>query len=234
MIDIFLLVIGILGIALTMVLSFYFVVYFQDPADKFSDWGPKIIVTLGMALAICNLLIIPYSVAFGKTAFPIGQISLYMLLSSSAISLVIIPFFLLYYETYDYDFERNASTSKAKRLFNAALYTFLILCLLAAVIVPLYIFCGEYERRALEEVDNALTGGKQPKRVNASFPEYALGVVSGIGWTVLAIFASIGLVDLFFNAFDSINKRAVKITKNEYIERKKEIGERCKQLLKAY
>ena len=92
---------------LVLVASVYFLVYFQHPDDKWSAWGPKVVVVLGIALCCFNVLILPLDVAnqggnfIADGGLPMDTITLALFLATVIMAMAVVPFIMFYYEGQD-------------------------------------------------------------------------------------------------------------------------------------
>lgn len=87
--------------------SIYFLVYYQDPADKWVAWLPKIVVITGLSVACFNVLLLPLDVANQDGSFsarggiPMETLNLVFFMLTIAYALLIVPFTVFYYEGVD-------------------------------------------------------------------------------------------------------------------------------------
>lgn len=63
MVDVFLVICTLVGLAILLVISVYLLVYYQHPDDHNEAWVPKIVVILGFVLAGATVLLFPLDVA---------------------------------------------------------------------------------------------------------------------------------------------------------------------------
>eukprot|EP01061_Rhynchopus_euleeides_P010144 TRINITY_DN1949_c0_g2_i1.p1 TRINITY_DN1949_c0_g2~~TRINITY_DN1949_c0_g2_i1.p1 ORF type:complete len:507 (+),score=220.85 TRINITY_DN1949_c0_g2_i1:188-1708(+) len=108
--NLFLVVIAILGFILTVGISFYLVVLYSSDDDKNQAWFPKIVVVAGLSFSVLAVLLLPFDVANKRDVTGMdthtGGINVVvmweMVLSLIAIWLLIItPFATFYYESWD-------------------------------------------------------------------------------------------------------------------------------------
>ena len=99
-------IVGLLAIGV----SLYLLVAYQHPEDKNQAWFPKIIVILGMSIAIWTVLLFPLDVANVQscdlsipwsscdTTFPMNDLWYAAYIGNMVVTFVLVPFALFYYE----------------------------------------------------------------------------------------------------------------------------------------
>ena len=109
--------------SILVVVNFYVLVYFQDPADKRAAYFPKALVVVGLTLAEAAVLLIPLDVAnrsgapgcdWAAAAGTCGGLDLALVwqavyVSIAAFVVLLIPFAIFYYEADDAGLERRQS-----------------------------------------------------------------------------------------------------------------------------
>jgi LMBR1 domain-containing protein 1 len=105
------LIIVVAAVALmTVALSLYLIVIYQHPEDKNQAWFPKIVVLLGLCVAIYTVLLFPLDVANQQSCtldiplvdctftFPMRTIWEGLYIANMLLVFMLIPFSLFYYE----------------------------------------------------------------------------------------------------------------------------------------
>lgn len=106
----FLIIVVVAVAILTALLSVYIIVIYQHPEDKNQAWFPKIVVLLGLCVAIWSILLFPLDVADAESCdlniplssctftFPMEQIWYGLYIANVVLVFAIIPFTMFYYE----------------------------------------------------------------------------------------------------------------------------------------
>ena len=102
-------VVAVVGV-LTLIFSLYLIVIYQHPEDKNQAWFPKLVVLLGMTIAIYTVLMFPLDVTNSQvcdlnlplvdcsTTFPMEQLWEAVYIANMILVFVLIPFAFFYYE----------------------------------------------------------------------------------------------------------------------------------------
>lgn len=102
-------VVAVVGV-LTVIFSLYLIVIYQHPEDKNQAWFPKLVVLLGMTIAIYTVLMFPLDVTNSQvcdlnlplvdcsTTFPMEQLWEAVYIANMILVFVLIPFAFFYYE----------------------------------------------------------------------------------------------------------------------------------------
>jgi LMBR1 domain-containing protein 1 len=106
----FLILITVIVVALVVVANIYVLIHFQHPEDKNQAWFPKIIVTMGLTLAVVSVLMFPLDVAnraacnarLAESActltLPMKQLWFAVYITNLIFVWLVVPFTLFYYE----------------------------------------------------------------------------------------------------------------------------------------
>jgi len=249
-IDVVLIIETIIFFVLIAISALYFLVYFQHPEDKWVAWAPKIIVLVGLILACCNILLLPLDVqnqrgeAVKKGSIPIKTLNFICFLLSAVIAIAVIPFMMLYYESYD------GSKNKTKQYIIAAKWTIPMTLIVFGIILVLWLLFGkirieekeiysytidsksfEYSNDYCEASSSCLIRSVVENDVKVSIFIYITAIISFVGWFLLSIFGSIGLISLPYDLISSFKNRPIPIKKEKYLKLKEEIGLRAKSLI---
>ena len=134
---------------LLVVINFYVLVYFQDPADKRAAYFPKALIVVGLTLAEAAVLLIPLDVANrsgaldctlgAATAANCGGLDLALVwqivyVTIAGFVLLLIPYAIFYYEADDAGLERRQS-----QCFSAMKYEIIALVVGAIVFLVMVI-----------------------------------------------------------------------------------------------
>ena len=96
---------------LTIALSVYLIVIYQHPEDKNQAWFPKIVVLMGLCIAIWTVLLFPLDVANQQSCtlsdslsqcsytFPMQTMWEAVYIANMLLVFVLIPFSLFFYES---------------------------------------------------------------------------------------------------------------------------------------
>lgn len=249
-----LVIVAILMAFVTLGLVFYLVFLYQHEDDRNQAWLPKIIVIFGLSLACFNVLLLPYDVANrqdpdvqnsvggGINTVLVWQIVMY---SIAAMSVLIVPFAIFYYEGMDPD---------QKNIFNqlkpAICYTSITTILFVILLVVLWITVGDaeidytlyknvgYAVASLvdsgcppEAYFNFVTTGTATLTIKVSPFVYMCGLLSAIGWLLFFVFGGIGLAALPMDLISDFKNRPQAITAAEYTLRKETLGRETQALM---
>lgn len=153
-VDIWLIILAVIGPVFILVFSFYVLVYYQHPDDKWTNYAPKVVVVLGISLALVSILLLPFDVAnqgggIGCSTWNAGsrlcggidltlvwQI-IYLLLG--AWYFMLIPFTMFYYESYE------PGITVCSQLRTASIYSFIISVVWVIILVTTYFFLNKVE-----------------------------------------------------------------------------------------
>lgn len=106
----FLIIVVAVVALLTIALSLYLLVIYQHPEDKNQAWFPKVVVVLGMSVAIYTVLMFPLDVANQQSCtldiplvdcsytFPMDTLWEALYIANMIIVFVLIPFSIFFYE----------------------------------------------------------------------------------------------------------------------------------------
>ncbi|KAL3900496.1 MAG: hypothetical protein SGCHY_001290 [Lobulomycetales sp.] len=122
--------------------AFYFLVYFQHPADKNVAWLPKVVVISGLSLATYNIFLLPLDVAnenepdsssISLTVMAYLTIALYSL--TIIMAFIVFPFTKFWYEGIDEDDDPQA---KSGIIVNPLVYVVAMFSFIGTIIFVLF------------------------------------------------------------------------------------------------
>lgn len=106
----FLIIVVVVVAILTVLLSLYLIVIYQHPEDKNQAWFPKLVVLLGLCVAIWSVLLFPLDVADAESCdldialssctftFPMDALWEALYITNVVLVFAIIPFTIFFYE----------------------------------------------------------------------------------------------------------------------------------------
>ncbi|EIE26974.1 hypothetical protein COCSUDRAFT_12091 [Coccomyxa subellipsoidea C-169] len=106
----FLIVVTVVIAALAVLTALYLLVHYMHPEDKNQAWFPKIVVIVGITLAIWTVLLFPLDAANRKACspdvpvsyctltIPTRQLWLACFIANAVLTFIVIPFAMFYYE----------------------------------------------------------------------------------------------------------------------------------------
>jgi LMBR1 domain-containing protein 1 len=263
MANIVLAIVAVIFSILVVVGSVYFLIYFQDPEDKWVAWLPKVVVVTGLSIACYNVLLLPLDVAnqngnaLNTAGLPMKQLDLAFFLLTIIYVAVVIPFVILYYESWEDTAESKKNTA-LHQLLHALKWITPIVVVLVVVVAVLYIFIGHallpvthiygtFQENVTDAFatycpDSQTVGRSLIKcftsvfeeRVKVSVPVYIIGIASCLGWILFSVFGGIGLCALPIDSYLKFKHRPRKLKLAEYTEKKKEIGDIATSLYRQY
>ncbi|KAL6775792.1 hypothetical protein ACKKBG_A18505 [Auxenochlorella protothecoides x Auxenochlorella symbiontica] len=143
----FLIIIMVVVGLLTMASSVYLLIAFQHPEDRNQAWFPKIVVCLGICLAIWTVLLFPLDVANVhacsadlpladcSTTLPMDILWYAVYVAIVVMAFAVIPFALFYYEG-------DSEWSMGRRILSAVLWSIgTFICIVLIIVIP-YVTIG--------------------------------------------------------------------------------------------
>ncbi|KAH7618932.1 putative LIMR family protein [Nannochloris sp. 'desiccata'] len=155
----FLIIVVAVVALLTIALSLYLLVIYQHPEDKNQAWFPKVVVVLGMSVAIYTVLMFPLDVANQQSCtldiplvdctytFPMDTLWEALYIANMILVFVLIPFSIFFYEA-------DSEWTGGKRWGSSLLWTLGVMVCAACVICIPYVFGGY----AVYEIQSARSG----------------------------------------------------------------------------
>ncbi|KAK2940121.1 putative LIMR family protein [Blattamonas nauphoetae] len=233
----------IVFIALSVVIGIVlvrFITYYQDPYDL-PDKFTKIVVWLVYFITTCVIIMLPMDMILRPMSnyfMPIVW-QVFMLVEAILVSFLG-PCTMCYYE-------HEGGTGK--RCCKGVCYGVISIVIWAAVIVLIWTFVGyaevpfhnsvgypistidletatDADLAALLKIFSSLNDVK----VRATLPVYAVCVFSLVGWVMFLIFGFIGMFKLPFDCILACCFRPKRLSKNDYIEYKKKLTNKCNQV----
>eukprot|EP01006_Ploeotia_vitrea_P038710 TRINITY_DN66271_c6_g6_i1.p1 TRINITY_DN66271_c6_g6~~TRINITY_DN66271_c6_g6_i1.p1 ORF type:complete len:493 (-),score=25.84 TRINITY_DN66271_c6_g6_i1:528-2006(-) len=252
MINWWLIVVCAFVMLLVLAAVFYIVIVYSSPEDKNQAWAPKVVVVLSLSLACFTVLLLPFDVA--NRADPLILASLgggldletmwQVCLISIAIDVVVIlPFFIFYYEGWDPEHHNSIG----HQIFPALGFTFLTMLVAFGLLITLWLTVGTtdipYTIYTTPTVPYEPNGNMYPPNCNGctydnnakleisvSIFVYAVALLALVGWLLFIMFGSIGLAALPVDLMRDWFFRPKPIKTAEYAEKKNEIGKRAHEL----
>ena len=227
---------------------FILVRLYSSAEDKNQAWLPKFVVVSGLSLACLAVLLLPYDVANKKSVLVaesvgggINTIFLWnvVLWLIVLFALIIVPFAIFYYESWDPESEGISSQiSSALSYTSAIFFTFVGLVIVLWISagysdVPFTNYIANHQIGTLEtshELSIASVTQKSALSFRVSMFVYVVGLFSTIGWVGFAIFGGIGLIALPLELIQEWKGRAQPIPVDVYLKAKKDILERSAHL----
>ena len=111
MVNVLLIVVTVVVGVLAVGVALYLLIGYQHPEDRLQAWFPKIVIVLGISLAIWTVLLFPLDVANRKTCssefptsyctFTIPTTLLWYIcyIANAVMAFIVIPFAMYYYES---------------------------------------------------------------------------------------------------------------------------------------
>ena len=132
-----------------LVLSFYVLVYYQHPDDKWTNYFPKVVVVLGISLALICILMLPFDVAnqgggigcstWNAGSRACGGLNLTLIWQILFLLLglwyfILIPFTMFFYESYE------PGVTVCSQIRTASIYSVIIFFVWIAILVITFFF----------------------------------------------------------------------------------------------
>ncbi|KAG2387096.1 hypothetical protein C9374_002131 [Naegleria lovaniensis] len=221
--------------AVIIFLSVLFIIFWSSPADRFQGIIPKLISILGMTVAGCVILIIPFDVWNTRQAGCIGSALeiIWQILFALVGVLVcfVVPWALIYYEAYDED---RAGTPKG--FLRQCLWGGVgaLICVGNAVLpVQKYVQTSTYSSRSAAEngIGTAVDTYPDSFEVRMSFLVYYVAILSLAGWVCFCVCGGCGLTAVPLECVLWFVYRPKKIDKAEFIVQQKKYAARAHKLI---
>lgn len=158
MVDWFLILATSITFLILVVVSVYFIVYYQHPDDRNEAWFPKLAVLLGLVLSGATVLLLPLDVANGE-GYPgcagydsrlCGGLDMVLFWNIFYWTIpifvfILIPFLTFYYEADDGTLMAGTAigAKQSSRLREALCYESFIIVIFGAIFVVGYLLAGE-------------------------------------------------------------------------------------------
>uniref|UniRef100_A0A6B2L3E3 LMBR1-like conserved region-containing protein n=1 Tax=Arcella intermedia TaxID=1963864 RepID=A0A6B2L3E3_9EUKA len=241
--DIFLCVFAAVVFVLIWMSMIYFMIYFQHPSDVNNATFPKIMIVLGLSIAVGNVLMLPLDVAQRAShsgGIPMDYLWLCVFCLVALLTIIILPFSIFYYEADDGDRQIGQCCEALK-------VTVIVVLVVAGLFTLGYLFLGFSDLPVYEISSHLLPGdslsscsvgqcGTPHSQSYISFPlspvTFLITTLSVIGWIIFVIFGGIGLVALPLDLINAFRERPNPIDEKTYKERMIKIGEKAEELIK--
>eukprot|EP00727_Mastigamoeba_balamuthi_P012662 m51a1_g8018 putative lmbr1-like conserved region-containing protein (476) ;mRNA; f:198074-199920 len=227
---------------LLILADIYFLVYFQHPEDKWSNWVPKVLVVAGLFMSEVVVLFLPLDVANRgppSGGIPMGTLWLIMYIAVPVWALVVIPGWFWWY-----DAEEADSYGNAKRLRRTLWHEFFLLFVFSVVYAIGYIFFGVAEVRT-QKLDGDLVEAEGYNRqycagcrsqqsfmdIRVSPILFLVTAITLLGYLLMCVFGSIGLVTVPWDLALGYKHRPKRITADQWAKGREEIGKRADNLV---
>lgn len=231
----------------------YLLIVFSSPEDKNMAYFPRGVVVLGMSLACFSVLLLPYDVANRANPLALGDIgggintTLLWQICLGAVSVmivVIIPFCIFYYESFD----SSAKGGVGGQIKSALIYTLASIIIFAILLVVLWIVMGvaliPYTAHVspMYQVNDAAwnwdpecTSCLEDKAATLEIPVavvvYGVAILNAFGWLVFAIFGAVGMGALPIDLCSEWRHRPKPLGLEEYAAEKKRLADVAEDLL---
>ena len=232
-----------------LALAVWFVAHYVAENDRSSAWFPKSIAALGLALAMCAVLLVPLDIANRRNPTEMGrfggglntelmwQIILWLMAS---FVVVIVPFTTFYYEAY------NPEKSFGHQVAPALMYTLAFFIIFSTLLIALWFTVGKAEipyysyaadPQFLEPDSRSLKyyldQSTQLFVFQVSLYTYAAGLLITLGWVFFTPFGAVGLVCVPIDSMRDWLRRPKPISIKEYSAEKSVILSRSTRLLET-
>lgn len=240
----------LIGVALVvpiglLIACFVFIIYFSSPDDKNQAWVPKIITLLGLTLACCSILLLPFDVANHSFDGHLDQVIAILwqviYVAVAVYVTAVIPFAYFYYEAYDpsKDWKRGI----LNQILWASIFAAVTVVVSVVLVIIMYIFLGKadipYKRYTSQlatspsELGDGYVMIVQDDiiSVRVSIVIYLVAVFSFVGWIFFVIFGGCGLTALPMDLFLGFWYRPRRMSSKDYATVKVQLKERSEQLI---
>lgn len=185
--DVWLIVLAVIVPVFVLVFSFYVLVYYQHPDDKWTNYFPKVVVVLGLSLALVCILMLPFDVAnqgggigcstWNAGSRACGGLNLTLIWQILFLLLglwyfILIPFTMFFYESYE------PGITVCSQIRSASIYSVIIFFVWIVILVITFFFLNGVTLPVTTYVFNAsdfkncddLTSQNTLQCVNGQFP----------------------------------------------------------------
>eukprot|EP01130_Rhizamoeba_saxonica_P002030 TRINITY_DN11836_c0_g1_i1.p1 TRINITY_DN11836_c0_g1~~TRINITY_DN11836_c0_g1_i1.p1 ORF type:complete len:475 (-),score=43.32 TRINITY_DN11836_c0_g1_i1:53-1477(-) len=223
--------------------NMYIVIYFQHPDDYNTSMFPKVICVLAFTFASINILMLPLDIASRNSTLgglPMGYMWMSIYIIIAVFIVILIPFAIFYYQSYD----PTSSTSPAA---SAAKVLIIVFILFAILTVIGYIFLGFAEIPVQHYTSNLTNGDSAPtsncpedvcsnsvsttREIKISFILFMISMMTFLGWILFFFLGGIGLVTLPADLINGYIYRPRPIKKERYKQNTLTISRKTDQLL---
>lgn len=238
--NIWLIIVACIVPFLIIACAFYFLVYFSSPDDKYQAWLPKIVVVAGLSLACFSILLLPLDVANNNSQGGLNLDITWQILYAviALFVVVIIPFFIFYYEADDPDL------SLVHQIKWGIIYTAVTIVISGIILGILYGFLGfadigytELSSPITSSRDNAsptcsdCTSEGKHLTIRASIIIYIVALISLVGWGLFIVCGGCGMTALPVGCITSFIYRPRRLTLKEYSRLKTAVNKRTNELM---
>jgi len=248
-VNVFLIVLLVVIPVLFIFFSFLFVVFFASPVDRFQAVLPKIIVILGMSLAGCAVLFLPFDVwnnsqGGGLTnATPIIWQIVFAVVA--AFIVIIIPFSMLYFEAYDSD--KEPVKNILCQSICASIGTLIIFVIVGVAMGVSYIWLGYAQISMTTQTSGTAASALTSVDVNCATCFFTAGSLTtrmGIvvyitaflcffGWLIFVICGGCGMSAIPIALILACIKKPKRIKIDEFVIQQKKFAVRANNLIEA-
>mmetsp|Transcript_12200 Transcript_12200/g.38633 ORF Transcript_12200/g.38633 Transcript_12200/m.38633 type:complete len:432 (+) Transcript_12200:187-1482(+) len=156
----FLIIVAIVVTVLMGVMNVYILIHFQHPEDRNQAWLPKIVVVLGLTLAVLSVLMFPLDVgnrgacsedivlSACKFSLPMKELWMFVYMAMAILVLFVIPFTLFYYEA-------DSEYTLWQKIWSASQWVIVTFIVVALTLGIAYGLAG-YVEYDVEQVDSGM------------------------------------------------------------------------------
>ncbi|RNF11739.1 LMBR1 domain-containing protein 1 [Trypanosoma rangeli] len=229
------LIVLLVAVALMCVgLGVYVLFYFVSEEEDRGDHGARVVVVLGMVIAMGVVLLLPLDVANAtdptvpnKYANTLNvqlmwQIVLWIVL---ILAIIVLPFVLFFYEAFDPENNRLGRQIGQALVYSLAVFgVFAIICgvcygLVGVARVPVRAYVG-FPQLVLD-VEHVVYNGSSVSShedIGVSFFTYCVGIMCFLGWIAFFFYGGVGLVSFPIGLICSFVRRTKAISGSRFAE----------------
>jgi LMBR1 domain-containing protein 1 len=233
-----LIIVAVIFLILLAVGNFYILVYFSSEEDKNTAWFPKIIVVFSLTLVCANILMLPLDVANNNNGgLPMEIIWIVAYSLTGALSLVVIPFTIFYYEAEDptednVDQIKQAIFWSLGSLIIFAIVTTILYLTIGVVEVPVTkLFASWQLSDDYTSCNNCTSVPNQYVEYRVSVILYIISMLTIIGVFLFILFGGIGMAALPIDLIYGYRYRPRYMNADEYKRAKAKIEIRVNSLV---
>eukprot|EP00768_Dysnectes_brevis_P000250 gnl/Dysnectes_brevis/1053_a1174_3646.p1 GENE.gnl/Dysnectes_brevis/1053_a1174_3646~~gnl/Dysnectes_brevis/1053_a1174_3646.p1 ORF type:complete len:504 (-),score=180.53 gnl/Dysnectes_brevis/1053_a1174_3646:58-1548(-) len=239
--DFTLLIAAIAVFVLLLVISFYILVYWSHPEERWTTWLPRITIVLSITFSFLLPLLVPFDVINTQTEGDIPMDLVWQVIS--LIDLVLLGFFI----PFSY-FHYESKVDEAG--FFKALFMALIKSIFAAIVfivfglalwfkfgyadIPVQLFTAPLTAYASTPVASTVDFTTATSSIRATLFVYFIGFISLIGSFFFAFFGGIGLAAVPMDLINAFRTRPRCLKASDWAKEKQFFANRSKCLLDVH
>eukprot|EP00771_Trimastix_marina_P000039 gnl/Trimastix_PCT/1038.p1 GENE.gnl/Trimastix_PCT/1038~~gnl/Trimastix_PCT/1038.p1 ORF type:complete len:513 (+),score=177.59 gnl/Trimastix_PCT/1038:53-1540(+) len=238
---VYIIVFAAIAVGLVLV-NIIFIAKFSDPVDRFSAWIPKLFVLLGLTFAFWAILLLPFDKCtrpWSTSFMPlVWQI---VFLASAGLALVVLPFTLYYYESFD---DTAPSRCCGCQLIKAIIMTLISLLIFVTILIFMWYFLGKADINLMEYYadepinrhtpltchSKAIQGLAVEMEIPVSIAVYAIALLSFFGWFLFILYGGVGLTALPMDLITDFATRPRKLSSDQYLGLQQEVRKSAEEL----